>query len=338
MGLFTIRVTISDVAKQAGVSRATAARILGGYAGPWSRAREQVLQAAQDLGYFPNNMAKSLASRRSYKIGVLLPDMENLFFAKIFRGIERVCEPEGFRVLLGITGENTDREQSLLAELLSDQVEGVIVAPAGGWLDPAAVHVPLVCVDRVPEDVVTPYNWVTTDNYQSAYAATCHLAEQGYERVAMITNLPHLSTIQARVAGVEAASTACGLSPQPSLVTKSHKLDEMVTEIVVWLRTVRPDAVVAMNAVICMAVITAARDIGLSIDTELGIVGYDDESWMPLVHPAITAIHQPAQEMGERTARILLDHIAAPGSPPVQMKLAGSLIVRESTHKTVRIQ
>ena len=326
-------VTVNDVAKRANVSRATAARVLGGYAGAHSRATQRVLEAARELGYLPNQFAKSLARRRSYRIGVLIPDLENLYFARLFRGIEMICHASDFKVILGITGENEQREHELMFDMLAEQVEGIIVAPAHGLRkEPRnSLPVPIVCVDRIPSEKANTWNWVSMNNYESAQEAVSHLIHRGYREIVSMTNLPHLSSMRERSEGFNAALTMYGLVAGPGFSTSSYQLDTIVAEVEEFLHLHTFDAIVAMDSIIAVAVVMATRKRGITLGEDVGLVAYDDEPWMSLVQPEITAIVQPVVDMGECAARILLASIEYPDKPPEQKRLAAQLLIRNST-------
>jgi LacI family transcriptional regulator len=333
-------VTVSDVARRANVSRATAARVLGGYAAASAEVTERVLAAANELGYLPNSFARSLAKRRSYRVGVLLPDLENLFFARLFRGIETVCHADAFKVVLGNTGENEEQEHNLLLDMQSEQVEGMIIAPAYGLRKESrhSIHVPIVCVDRLPERQDQGWSWVSMDNYASAQEAVAHLVEQGYHDIRALMNLPHLSSMRERFQGFCAAMERYRRPLRPGLSTNSYQLEAITAEVEAFFQEQRPDAVVAMDSIIAMAVVMVARKLGIALGTELGLLAYDDEPWMAVVEPAITAIEQPVVEMGAYAARTLLDFIQEPARPAKTQRLAPRLIIRHSTtRKEVKV-
>ncbi|MCL6444434.1 MAG: LacI family transcriptional regulator [Alicyclobacillus sp.] len=326
---------MNDVAKRAGVSRATAARVLGGYAGPRSASRDKVLAAAKELGYVPNKMARALASQRSSHIGVIIPDIENVFFARVYRGIERVCQAAGYTLVLGITGEDAKVEETLFRDMLAEQVEGIIVAPTNGLADiPIPDRVPVVSVDRIPNNP-DAVSWVTTDNFQSAREAASHLISQKYRNIAVVANTPHLSTVKQRLQGIRDSVKEYDARIS-EFIASTHQLERTVSEVKAFLFHERPGAVIATDSVLCMATLLAARDIGIQISQDMGLVAYDDEPWMPLVQPPITAIHQPAVELGVRAAQMLMNHIRRTAQPQHQI-VRSRLVVRSSSLPAMRV-
>jgi LacI family transcriptional regulator len=305
---------------------------LGGYAGSRSKARDKVLNVAQELGYTPNKLARGLASKRSYKIGVIIPDIENLYFARLYRGLEQVCHQEGFTLVLGISSEDPVREKHLLMDMLSEQVEGIIIAPSDGLESAGAIAVPIVSVDRIPDKAAQEISWVCSDNYDSSYRAAEHLIGQGYNNISVIVNLPHLSTIRERLAGINdaARNTDAKLS---TLVTTSYLLERIVPEINEFLRAHRPDAVIVTDTVICTAFVIAARELGIQLGKDLALITYDDEPWMSLLEPSITAIEQPVLEMGKTAAQLLLEQMSLEEQKAAGKRLQSKLIVRGSTQK-----
>lgn len=325
-----LKITVEDVAIHAGVSRATAARILGGYAGPRTKSREKVLSSAKKLGYLPNNFAKGLAKSKSNKIGIIIPDIENLFFAKLYRGIESICSKEGFSLLMGISGENKQKESTIVKELLADQVEGIIIASANGLADIANYPIPIVAVDRIPTD--GKYSWVSTNNYETAYLAFNHLQQQGYRNISLITDFPYLSTIKERQLGIldAAKDKRTNISTH---ITTSHQLEKMVQEIKNFIYRNKPEAVIVTDSVICTAILIAVKELGLQLGHDLGLLAYDDEPWMSLFTPSITTIKQPVVEMGEKAAQILLEQLFSSETIIRQERLLSQLIIRESTYR-----
>ncbi|WP_251554254.1 LacI family DNA-binding transcriptional regulator [Neobacillus muris] len=323
-----MKVTVEEVAKHAGVSRATAARILGGYAGERSKSRTKVLEAAEELGYFPNKLAKGLASSRSFKIGIIIPDIENLYFAKLYRGIQSVCHQNGFSLSLGISGEDEAIEQNILKELLSEQVEGIIIAPSNGLKQLTQCPIPVISVDRVPDS--DQYSWVSSDNYESSFRAVEHLYKQGYKDIALLMNLPHLSTVNERWSGIRDACNHLML-PLTEHITTSHQLEKTVLEVKECLAKTQPDVVISTDSVLCTAVLLAANDLQIELGKNLGLISYDDEPWMTLVNPSITTIKQPVVEMGEHAAQQLLEQLSNPTTKLSHQRLKNELIIRNST-------
>jgi LacI family transcriptional regulator len=324
-----VSVTVADVARRAGVSRATAARILGGYAGPATRHRERVLRAAQELGYVPNKLAKSLAARHTRRIGVLLPDLENPFFARMYHGIEAVCERAGYTVLIANTAEDEERERVLVEDMLAERVDGLIVAPVSRHGVAPRLDVPVVLVDRVAGP--NGHDAVLTDNHEAMCRAVRHLVGEGYRKPALVANLPHLSSVRERLAGWEAATAEAGVDGSLRLITPSYRLDD-IEGIGVFLDRVQPDAVVTTDAVLGLAVYRAARELGIPLGREMGLVTFDDEPWMTLVDPAVTAVAQPTLQLGETAAERLIQRLTA-AEPPVEVRLPSRLIVRASSQR-----
>ncbi len=298
------------------------------------------MQAARELGYLPNQFARSLAKGRSYRIGVLIPDFENLFFARLFRGIETICRQADYKVLLGITGEDEEREHELLLDMLEEQVEGIIIAPTCGLRKESSrtLPVPLVSVDRIPVALTTEWNWVSMNNYESAQEVVLHLIKQGYRDILPMTNLPHLSSMRERFEGFTLALAWQELPLRPGLTTSSYQLDVITSEVEEFLRHHTPDAIVAMDSILATAVVTVTQRLGITLGEDMGLVAYDDEPWMSLVQPQITTVAQPVVEMGECSARILLDLMKTPTTAPKHERLAARLIMRNSTTRKEHVR
>jgi LacI family transcriptional regulator len=327
-----VGVTVADVARRAGVSRATAARVLGGYSGASQRVQEAVLKAADELAYVPNKIARGLAARQTKRVGILLPDLENLFFARLYRGVERILYQQGYTVLVGNTNEDARRERELVREMAAERVDGIILAPVADRV-PTGLDCPVVLVDRVvqPAEEEGCLPSVTSDNTTSIQAAVRHLAEQGYDRVGIIANLAHLSTVRDRLAGFSEIAGRLGLHPVDPLITRGFRLDDISTDIADYLAAQRPEAVITTDAVLGLGVYRVVQAMGIRLGSQLGLISYDDEPWMQIVTPGVTAVAQPAVDMGQVAASLLIQRLQSQKSGNDTQQLAASLIVRESS-------
>ena len=219
-------VTIQDVAREAGVSKATAARVLGSYGTASPAVKEKVLAAARELGYRPNELARSMTTGRSRTIGVIVGDIENPYFGQAVRGISEVARAAGFDVILANSGEDVGKEQAAVRVLLGKRVDGLIVTPASmsetQHLESVqSQDVLWFCsIARIPGLKVDS---VVTDDRAAAEAATQTLIDAGHRRIAYITATnsddpiyrgPHqisLTTVMDRIEGFLAAASEAGI-------------------------------------------------------------------------------------------------------------------------------
>lgn len=325
-------VTVKDVAQDAGVSQATAARALGGYGYASPDARSRVLESARRLGYSPNAVAKALVSNATMTVGVVLGDIDNPFFATAARGLTDVFDKHGYTVLLANADEDARRERRVVDALRSRRVDGLVVVPApGAELEPVVqAGVPLVQLDRAVPGLAA--DAVMAENAEGAEAAVAHLVAHGYRRIGMVTDTTEIASSAERVEGYRRALEAAGIAFDQSLVAvggstqdEAHAAARRLLE-----RPDRPGAVFTANNFMTHGVLRAATELGLVIPVDLALVGFDDLDWTTLVNPPLTVVSQPVLELGRRAAMRLLARIDDQSSDPITVRLPTRLIVRGS--------
>ncbi|MCX7706507.1 MAG: LacI family transcriptional regulator, partial [Anaerolineae bacterium] len=214
--------TITDVAKRAGVAPVTVSRVINDAPGVNLATRERVLQAIADLGYVPNVVARSLRSKRTRTLAFVVPDITNPFWTTVARGVEDAAQDHGYSVLLCNTDENTAKQGRYLDLMVSQRVDGVIIAPAdtdANRLETLRRHdIATVVIDRRIEgwEVDTVYS----DSVSGAYALTRHLLRLGHTRIAMLSGPEGAATADDRIAGYWLALAEAGITPDPALIRR----------------------------------------------------------------------------------------------------------------------
>jgi LacI family transcriptional regulator len=336
--------TIPDVARQAGVSTATAARALGGYGAVSESARLAVLAAAEELGYHRNELARAMITGRTNTIGLVIADIENPFFAGAARGVSDAAREAGYEVVLTNTDEDPDAERSIVRVLLSKRIDGLIVAPTS----PGTEHLvaaqrsgcPVVLLDRRLEDFAV--DTVLVDSVAAVRNVVERLVGVGHRRIAMVTGglsyeerkagRPGVSTGHDRVDGFLGALADAGIAePTTYLRTGAHspELACRLTEELVALPD-RPTAVFASNSRVALGVLKAIRDAGLEMPREISMVGFDDADWTSVVTPPISVVAQPTHALGRRAAELLLARISGDEEPPRLHMMATDFLSRMS--------
>ncbi|HEX4932796.1 MAG TPA: LacI family DNA-binding transcriptional regulator [Gemmatimonadaceae bacterium] len=335
------RATAHDVAARAGVSQPTVSLVLSG--NPKARVsaetRARVMRAAEELGYRPNVLAQGLVRRRSYALGVVVPDLGNPFFAAVVSGAEKVASREGYAVFLCETGD-TPIEQHLEA-LKSRQIDGVILDAVGAAaLSTAALAgMNVVLVD----ESLDAYPAVVSDAEQAGDLAGRHLLSLGHRRLAYLGPAIDASAFRLRERGFVRAVRAAG-GPIESDAwrrvppTVAGGLQGM--RALLALRT-RPTAVFCANDLVALGALKACAMARVSVPRELSIVGCDDIELAQLVTPELTTIAIPARELGARAARLLIRQLSGrfpdvatgdtSGGPRVGRPLPVRLVVRGTT-------
>jgi LacI family transcriptional regulator len=340
-------VTLRDVAHEAGVSKVTAARVLGSYGTASPGAKEKVLAAARALGYRPNELARSMTTGRSRTIGVIVGDIENPYFGRAVRGISEVATAAGFDVILANSGEDVGKEQAAVRVLLGKRVDGLIVTPASMSETQHLESVqssgrPLVLLDRAVPGLKV--DSVVTDDRAAAKAATQTLIDAGHRRIAYITATnsdnpiyrgPHqisLTTVMDRIEGFLAAASEAGIETPEQYIRLAATRLGASGKIIADLLSLphRPTAILASDNVVGLEVFKAIRALGMSIPNDLSLIAFHDADWTSVTTPPITVISQPVYDLGIESAQILIKRINGATEPPLRLALATTLIERQS--------
>ncbi|WP_206243767.1 LacI family DNA-binding transcriptional regulator [Novosphingobium terrae] len=325
------KVGIKDVARLAQVSPATVSRVLSGRTVA-ADLHERVQAAVKAVGYRPNLAARRLRSRHTNTIGLIVADIRNPFFTAVSRVVEDIAYSHGQRVIFCNTDEDPAKEAMYLELMQEERVAGVILAPTRAGLDHAtraAPDFPMVLIDRTARGMA--HDSVVLDNEAMAARLVAHLHERGFTRIAGLFGAAS-STGAERRAGFEQAAQRLGL--QAEAITVPHGSDETARSVGALLaRQERPQALVASNGVMLMAVLRAVRLAGLEVPRDLALTGFDHEDWMEFVGDGLSVIEQPVAEIGRTAMTMLLDRLEHPDLPARKVVLAGRLISGGSTLK-----
>ncbi len=331
--------TLVEVARTAGVSLATASRVLSGSG---YRVREdlrrRVLAAARSLNYVPNAHAQALVRARTQVVGVVTHDVSDPYFAEIVRGVQRVATRSGRLAIICNTYRDPEREVEYIRLLHAQRVEAIILAGSGrddrryGQRMSAAVEAylatggRLVVISRhhLPGDAVLP------DNFGGARAMAHHLADLGHTRVAVISGPPHLTTTRDRLEGFQQGLRERGLSLHPEDVLPGdfgRDSGEAAMEQLLR-RGIRATAVFALNDQMAVGALRALRGAGLRVPQDLSLAGFDDMAIARDVTPALTTVRVPMEDMGVRAMEMALE---APGDELRVAFFPAVVVPREST-------
>lgn len=326
-------VKIKDVAAAAGVSTATVSRVLSDHPHVRPEIRDRVLAAVAQLDYRPNLAARRLRAQQTNRIGLILSDICNPFFAGISRAVEDSAYEDGFSILLCNTDENPERERMYLELMRDEQVAGVILSPTRQTIARFAdlkVEFPVVLVDRALQN--GDVDAVLLDNVNAAVRLTTHLLEQGYRHIGAL--IGDASTTGAeRRQGYESALQAHGITPNPALIRViPPRIATGCAAVLALLDAGLPfDAILTGNSLLTAGALKAIRERNLTIPRDVALVGFDDTIWTSLVAPPITTMAQPTDEIGKTATELLLQRIADPHRPTRKVILQGELRVRDSS-------
>lgn len=346
----TGRATIADVAREAGVSKATVSRFLNHretLLTPDIAARVEVAVAA--LGYTPSPMAQALKRGRTRLIGLVVADVTNPYSVAVLRGAEQACQEAGYLLMLFNLGNESGREREAMAALASYQVEGLILntlgREAGTAAEAARQGLPVVLVDRRHSGMQADF--VSLDNANAVQLALSHLADQGYRELLYVTEpvrgvssrgereAAFREGLRASQQGVGAEALQGGLfeseeGADPALQTR-HLADALRAHR--ERAGGRPAAVLSSNSVVTLRLCAALQVLGWQWGRELGLVGFDETEWAPFVGPGISTIAQPTHDLGRLAASCLVERLRGLVLPPRQILLPGTLRVRGSSRR-----
>ena len=328
-----VRPTMEDVAARAGVSRALVSLVMNNSPKVSDARRSAVLRAAAELGYQPHVMARSLASRTSTVLGVMVNDLRNAFFADVVEGLDAAAQAAGFDLILNTGGRSPARESNALRSLLSFRPAGIIllspVVPASA-IEAAAEQCPVVLVSRTSR--APKVDTVNDDGEAGSALAVDHLVSLGHQRIAHLDG-GGAAGAASRRRGFQAAMRRHGLEP---IVVRSEHTDtageKAVRELLdTYSRDELPTALVSGNDFNAVGAISALEEAGLRVPEDVSVVGYDNTSLAALRHLSLTTVDQPRTEMGRLAFEALAERVRGERSEPVRHLLHPSLVVRSTT-------
>lgn len=338
--------TIKDIAKALDMSTSTISRALRGSHEISAETKKAVLEYAKSVNYRPNPNAQSLKERRSRSIGVVVSEIANTFFSQVINGIESIAYNQGYHIIISQSHESYEREVSNLEYLSSRSVDGLLVSLSLATKDVShikALHergFPIVFFDRVAEDIET--HKVIVDNFYGAYAATKHLIRNGFTKIAHITFSEHLTLTQERLKGYRQALAESNIPFQSEYVKNCRHDLTVWSEVKESIRQLlqlqpAPDAVFTANDRLTMGVLLALREAGIRIPQDMALTGFSNSEIVELLFPPLTAVKQPAFEMGQAATELLIQLIESkrPVTKFETRVLVPELTVRDSTVKKI---
>lgn len=331
-------VTIDDVAKLAGVSRATAGRVVGNYGSVSEKSRERVWDAVRQLDYQPNLIARGLRSQTTKTIAVIVGSIRNTYSTALVYAVEKEAQKKGYNVLICTTHEDIEKELKHLKDLNSRKVDGVILMSAyradanmdKKYKEFYISKLPIVFVDRnipgINRDVIQ------SENFDASYKATKYLMDMGHRKIGIIAT-SNFSTVQERIKGYKAAFANAGIEYDESLIASVDELsDKMSRKVCHEFLEEHPDitALYILNNSLCSGVLLDLKERQMKIPQDISLLVWDDEEYNELLD--ITTIEQPITEIGKQATRRLFELIGEPEETTdfECKKLDPELIIRKS--------
>jgi LacI family transcriptional regulator len=329
--------SLIDVARRAKVNISTVSRVLNGTGKIGEETRARVHKVMREVGYKPNRVARRLRTTggTSHLLGLIIPNIQNIFFADLARGVEDVAYRNNFAVLLCNYDEDEARERFYLDVMQSESVDGIILPPIHEH-DAAVMKVvksglPIVCVDRSLAG--GNLDKVEVDNRRGAFEAVAHLIARGHRRIGLIGGPADSSTGRERLNGYKDAHQAAGIPLRSELMRfgdykqdsgqlRAHELLALADP---------PTALFVCNGLMNAGALEAIASRGLKVPRQIALVGFDELPLASVFNPPLTVVRQPAYEVGKCAAELLLKRIEDPSRPATSLRLLPELIVRKSS-------
>jgi LacI family transcriptional regulator len=326
---------LKDIAEDLNVSVMTVSKVVRGQTDVSEATRKRVLARVRELNYQPNWIARSLAARQTFIVGLVVPDLMHSFFAEIARGVTRMMRPRGYDVVICNSEEDAALERSEVEHLLSRQVDGLILASSqkpgedGLFRRIEARGTPYVLIDRgFPE---TKAAYVGTENREIGRIATEHLIACGAKVIGHIAG-PQITTGAGRLAGYKAALAAHGIPYREELVVAGAGDEGYGAAKALLALKPRPDGIVCFNDPYAISAMTAVMEAGLRIPEDVKVIGAGNVRYSDQLRVPLSTIDQKSMHIGEQAADILLAMVGAKkGKAPKTVVIKPELIAREST-------
>jgi LacI family transcriptional regulator len=331
------KITIHDVAAEAGVSFGTVSRVINNDVHVKEETRQRVWEVVNKLNYVANRQARSLAGGKTNSIGVLVPDLGTGYIGEIVRGIDAELSLGGMDLIVYTTHRTPTKEANYVANLASGMVDGLLLVLPREPQDLIKTmedrNFPFVLIDHQGTDEDCPA--VGAANWSGGYNATEHLIELGHKRIGHITGSMDLGCSVDRLAGYQSALRTYHLEEDPALVYEGDfaQPDGYVGTLALLDLPIPPTAIFAANDVMAMGAMDAVRHRGLRVPEDISIVGFDDIPQASLVRPALTTINQPLEKMGRVATQILLNMLDEPENQKTRIELPTHLVIRDSCAK-----
>jgi DNA-binding LacI/PurR family transcriptional regulator len=330
------KISLKKVAEKAGVSIATVSRVINNSPNVNPETRIRIEKIIKDLKYSPNRVAKRLRNRSASGnlIGVLIPDIQNPFYVEVLRGIEDVAYKKKYALIVCNFSQDETKEKLYLDILQSESVDGLIASPTHEHdqkvISVVKTGLPIVCVDRGLVDV--DVDVVLVENRKGAFAAVDYLAKKGYKRIAYISGIPKLPSSRDRELGYRDALETNKLPLLNDLIRYGDSRHESGVKLCAELLDLPkpPDAIFTGNNLITLGALETIHKKGLKIPDDIAIIGFDDMYWSISLNPPLTAVRQPAYEIGKCAAEQLISRINNPDRPTSSMILKTELMIRNS--------
>ena len=312
------RTTITEIAKELGISPSTVSRSLNNHPAISKKTRNAVIRLARKLNYQPNLTALNLLTKKTNTIGVIVPEITTFFFASIINGIQDFVNSVGVNIIIGQSNESYEEEQNIVRKFNSINVDGFLVSPSSKTKNYAHLEalvenqIPLVIFDRDCEELEV--DKVLVDEYNGASQAVEHLINTGCRRIAHIAGPQTLSTSKHRLQAYKDVLSKYDLPFREEYIVETNGFTPEFgiepTNQLLALGEI-PDAIFSINDGVAIGAMYVIKERGISIPDEISVIGFDDAPYSCYFKPSLSTVWQPTYQMGMLSARILMKKINA---------------------------
>ena len=331
--------SLKQIASIAGVSEATVSLVMNNREGVGQKTRERILAIADEIGYVPNRIAQSLATRKNTILGLVVTDIENPFYSSFTRYINDLAKEKSYSLLISISYQDQDKESEVLNTLISQRVAGIIIAPIHFRRTSFGIFKTLK-QKNVPYVLATSYygfkgeHYVMTDYAEGSYKLTSYLLSIGHRKIIhIVTRDLEVPIVKYRIEGYRRAYADMNIPFDESMIVTCNTASRNNTYQIAKqiLCTERVDAIITINDIMAIGVVKAAKELGIQVPQELSIAGYDDIEASTFTENTLTTVRQDIPEIARQSMNMLVDLIEERPVAQSGILLPAELILRTST-------
>ncbi len=332
-------VTIKDVAKRLNVSVSSVSRAFNDKYDIKKETKELILKTAEEMGYFPNPIAKKLSQNRSLNIGVIVPEFINEYYSEMVIALQEFFISKGYQVLVMQSNENVEQELKNVKTLIHSMTDGLIIAPTVGnnnmsyYLQHHREGYPIVFLNRVEESI--PASKVIFNNVKWSFFATEHLIRQNYKKIYHLAGYKDLCVSEERIQGFKKAMRKHKVPIENYKIIETGLLAKEGMEIIedlIFNHDI-PDAFFCVNDMIALGAIKKLKDNGYRVPEDVAFVGFTETSMAELVTPQLSSVKQPTYEMAKKAGELLIERIENSEAEIETVIINGELNIRKSSIK-----
>jgi len=325
--------TIKDIAREAGVAPSVVSRALNNKYGVKEATRELIQKLAREMDYYPNTAARSLVTRKTGTIGVMMADISEPYYSQIIKGMEFVASQTGYTLLFSNSYESIEHNRVLQKMILSERVDGLAIVGSNIQeknfvLTLLEQEIPFVLIERNFSDARVNCVWV--DNTGGAYLATKYLIEKGHRRIAHIAGNMYYQVALDRIEGYKKALREADIGFSDEWIISGNFVTQDAYQATKELLRHHCTAIFAANDTMSYGALHAINEAGLAIPEDIAVIGFDDLEFSALTNPSLTTIRQPRYEMGKKSLEILTANIQEGRKEGVKICLSTELVIRYS--------